>query len=114
MNEHEIQASLFKWLRMAHPKVERVSYAVPNAGKRSVRAGMYYKAEGLKPGVPDICIPVSSQGFNGLYIELKTDGGKITENQQEWLDRLSEQGYRAVLCHGFEVARAAIDDYLRG
>lgn len=114
MSEHDIQVQLFKWLRVTHPKVEQVAYAVPNAGKRSVRAGMYYKAEGLKSGVPDICIPVSSQGFNGLYIELKTEKGKATDNQREWLEKLTAQGYMAVLCKGFEAARTTIDDYLRG
>jgi hypothetical protein len=72
-------------------------------------------AEGLRSGVPDLCLPVARGGWHGLYIELKRqDGGRLTDAQRGWLEALSEEGYRAVLCRGFDEASEVILAYLRG
>ena len=44
-------------------------YHVPNEGKRT--NGAVLKAMGLKSGVPDVCLPVASHNFHGLYLEMK-------------------------------------------
>jgi|ETNvirenome_6_30_1030629.scaffolds.fasta_scaffold00053_15 hypothetical protein len=113
-SEHEIQVSLMAWLKLKHPHAYNVTYATPNAGKRTPRQGAYLKAEGLKAGVPDICIAYPKGGYGALYIELKKEGGKPTIAQNEWLDRLSNVGNKAVLCVGFTEAANTIDEYLRG
>jgi len=112
MSEHDIQVSLMRWFALQFPVQYAVSYATPNAGKRTPRQGAYMKAEGLKPGVPDICIPVARKGFHGLYIELKTEKGKLSKHQAEFIDRLTEQNYMAVVCVGFDAARETIKNYL--
>ena len=68
--------------------------------------------EGMNSGVPDICIPISRGGYHSLYIELKHGKNKPTPNQKCWLEMLNEHGNRAIVCHEFEGARAAILDYL--
>jgi len=110
------QQCLFRWAQLqtnAHPEL-RLLYHVPNEGKRSRAQGGRLKAEGLRPGVPDICLPVPRGRYHGLYIELKRlQGGRVERSQHEWLDALTDQGYVAVVCKGWEAAAKVLLEYLR-
>ena len=70
------------------------------------------KAEGLKAGVPDLCLPVARQGYHGLYIEMKYGRNKPTAKQKWWLEKLAEQGYKTIVCWGADEAIAVLEDYL--
>jgi hypothetical protein len=111
--EHQEQVALFKWLSIKYPDQYAVTYAVPNAARRSPRQGAYMKAEGLKAGVPDICMAYPSNGYHGLYIELKTIKGRPTDSQNEWIGRLSKNGYAADICYGLDDAMRTIGEYLK-
>ena len=115
--EGEEQATLFSWARMQSwkwPELE-LMYHIPNGGKRTKSEAARFKAEGVKSGVPDIFLPVARGGYHGLYIELKRlRGNSATENQNEWIERLREQGYRAEVCKGWEAASRAITAYMEG
>ncbi|MGD9643851.1 MAG: VRR-NUC domain-containing protein [Elusimicrobiales bacterium] len=88
-------------------------YHIPNGGWRKKGVAKKLKAEGVKPGVPDYCLPVSRQGFHGLYIELKrVEDGAASKDQLDWVDALREQGYRAEVCKGWVEAWAVLCDYL--
>lgn len=86
-------------------------FAIPNGGKRDAKEAHFLKIEGVKPGVPDMMFPAARHGYHGLFIELKVGKNKPTDNQRQWLADLTEQGYLAEVCYGFEEARALIDDY---
>lgn len=110
------QQCLFRWAQFQSGKYPELSlmYHVPNEGKRSRGTGGRMRAEGLKSGVPDICLPVPRGVFHGLYIELKrTQGGKVTGNQSYWLAALEQQGYCAAVCEGWEAAAEVIADYIK-
>jgi len=93
----------------------RLLYHIPNEGKRSRRTGARLKAEGLKSGVPDICLPVARGGHHGLYIELKRrKDSKVTKEQLEWIADLVAQGYVAAVCRGCDEAISLITRYLTG
>lgn len=87
-------------------------YAIPNGGHRHPATAAKLKAEGVKRGVPDLCLPVPRGGFNGLYLEMKADGGRPTVEQRAWIDALRELGYRAEVCVGWDAARETIKAYL--
>jgi len=70
---------------------------------------MRNKAEGVKKGIPDYII-ITKKTL--LFIELKKEKGKATEEQEEWLDHLNAMGYNAMLCRGFDEAKIAIMNYL--
>lgn len=74
---------------------------------------MNLKREGVKSGVPDLCLPVARGGLHGLYVEMKRQGGKISENQTEWIKNLRDQGYRVTIAYTCEEAIDAIVQYLR-
>lgn len=113
--EADEQYDLFAWAMWAagrYPQL-RLMYHIPNEGKRSAQAGNRLKAQGLRRGVPDICLPVPNPVYGALYIEMKrADGGRTTEDQRAWIDALNRVGNRAVVCHGFDDARREILRYL--
>ena len=115
--ENAEQAALFEWARLSekkHPELKLLHH-IPNGGARDGRTGAVLKRTGVKPGVPDICLPVPSGDHHGLYIELKRrNGGALSANQRIWLNALSEQGHKAVCCKGWEEARDEIIKYLEG
>ena len=74
------------------------AYHVPNESRRPGKAGdierMMNRAQGVKPGVADWCIPYrTSYGHPGSYIELKTKGGKLSQDQIKFLNAAFEQWY---------------------
>lgn len=115
--EGEEQATLFSWAKMKtyfYPELEMM-FHIPNGGKRSKTEAARFKAEGVKPGVPDICLPVPRGGYHGLYIELKRRRDSSTsEYQKEWIEKLRSQGYAAEVCKGWEAAAELIEKYLKG
>ena len=109
------QQTLIKWARLARGKYPELDmlYHITNEGKRSVVTGARLKSEGLKPGVPDLCLAVARGGAHGLYIEMKrTKGGRVSPQQAAWLEKLAHEGYATAICRGWEQARDAIERYL--
>lgn len=113
-SESEEQMSLFRWAgynKGAYPDLQWM-YHIPNGGKRSITTAKRLKAEGVKPGVPDVCLPVPKGEYHGLYIEMKARKNKTTKNQDEWLTALSSNGYSTAVCYGWEEAVGVIKRYL--
>ena len=113
--EHQEQVKLFKWLDKAVAFIPQlaVAYAIPNAAKRSPRLGAYMKAEGLRSGVPDICIPAPSGDYCGLYIEMKIGKNKPTAAQLSWIEALRIVGHRVEVCYSEKAAIDIILDYFK-
>ena len=114
MSEHDEQVKLFQWARMSEGRWPELAllFAIPNGGKRHVAVAVKLKAEGVKAGVPDICLPVARGRYHGLFIELKHGKNRTQTIQRRWLADLGMNGYCARVAHEFEGARALIEDYL--
>lgn len=116
-SEAQEQATLFSWAELMSNRDPRfcLMHHVPNGGSRNAAEARNLKRQGVKSGVPDICFPVPSNGYHGLYIELKrTHGGRLSKEQVEWIRELNLMGYLAVVCYGFEDAKGVIERYLYG
>jgi hypothetical protein len=96
-----------------HPITRELLYAIPNDGIRTLIQGAKFKRRGLRPGMPDICLPYPSNGYHALYIELKTDKGKPTKEQLECIAKLNHYGNHAVIAYGWEEAWEIITNYLK-
>src|SRR5690606_13320384 len=129
------------------PRLEFL-FAVPNGAtfgstqkERAIRGGKM-KAEGLRTGVPDVCLPVPApkygkiliitdqirHWYTGLFIEMKKpaarykkkatthkwDTGGVDEEQVNWLNFLEQQGYKCVVCYSWYEAANEIKFYLTG
>lgn len=89
-------------------------FHIPNGGSRDAREARNLKLQGVKPGVPDLFVPLARSGFHGLFIEMKRrNGGRVSEKQAEWIERLQAENYAAVVCHGADEAINAIELYMR-
>ena len=109
------QATLFSWAQMRtywYPELN-LMFHIPNGGKRSKAEAGRFRAEGVKSGVPDICLPVPRGRYHGLYIEMKTESGHTTAVQEWWGERLQAQGYAWRVCHGWQAAVALLEWYLQ-
>ena len=117
-NEDRIQSNIIKWsqqptVRKTYPCL-KMMYHIPNERQCTPQQGRLLKLLGVKQGVPDLCLPVPSGKYHGLYVELKTPNGKTTPAQEWWRAELRAEGYAAVVCYGFDAAITAILRYLDG
>jgi len=115
--EEQEQIWLFDWAKLSYgnyPKLRKM-YHITNEGKRSAIGGHRLVLQGLKKGFPDICLPVARNGFHGLYIEMKrSKGGVLSQDQKDWLQDLSDEGYAVETCAGWHKAAEALMLYLGG
>lgn len=113
--ESQEQQWLMAWVKLEsarRPELQLL-YHIPNEGRRSRATGARMRAEGLKKGVPDLCLPVPRGGYHGLYIELKRrKGGRVSDDQRGWIEALARMGYRAEICQGWQAAAEMIGKYL--
>jgi hypothetical protein len=86
--------------------------AIPNAGKRSLQDGALQKAMGLRPGASDLFLCRCSHGYGGYWLEMKSPGEKPRLNQQEFLEEMRREGYKAEWFDDWEAAKQSIMDYL--
>lgn len=113
-NEHGEQSAVIEWAltrQNAYPELGLL-YAVPNGGWRSKATAGRLKAEGVRAGVPDLCLPVARGGYHSLYIEMKTLAGSLSEKQKQWISRLRQEGHCAEVCYGATEAIERIEVYL--
>lgn len=112
--EHQEQVTLFRWVDLVKTGQPELSllHAIPNGGHRHKAVAARMKAEGVRRGVPDLCLPVASGEYHGLYIEMKSHKGRLSSEQKEWADALESQGYRFQMCRSWQEAAMTIADYL--
>lgn len=114
-DEHQEQCALLQWwaLECRYFGIdEKLLYAIPNGGLRSKVTGARMKREGARAGVPDLFLAVPRGNLHGLFIELKTEGGRIQPSQTKMMSLLSEQGYACCVCLGWDKAKQEIISYL--
>jgi hypothetical protein len=119
--EHTEQVALVNWARANEGKYPELRnlFAIPNGGHRHLSVAKKLKAEGVRKGVLDIFLahPVKNiqiifKGYSGLFIEMKFGKNKLTKEQKEWIERLTQAGYKCSVCYSFEEARDKILNYL--
>lgn len=113
--EHQETAAVIQRANLARglwPELALL-FHVPNEAKRSRSVAARLKAEGMKSGVPDLILPVARGVYHGLAIEMKrAKGGKLSDNQAEWVNALKLQGWQALVCCGQDEAWSAIEQYM--
>lgn len=118
-SEHEEQVAVIDWCfanTAKHPELDLI-FAIPNGamlgGGRigAIRANAL-KAEGLRPGVCDLFLPVARHDYHGLFIEMKTKKGTVSESQHEFITAVEGQGYFATVCKGADEAISTLEWYI--
>lgn len=123
LKEDVQQTSVVAWaegmLSIGQRKELRMLFAIPNGGLRSKTEAKRLKAQGVKPGVPDLMLAVARCGAHGLFIEMKAggndvDGGQVDPDQEVWHADLVSQGYIVIVCWTGKAAIEEIERYLDG
>lgn len=102
--------------------VLRYLHHIPNGGGRDIVTAGRLKAEGVKPGVCDLFLPLPKnvlvdgkpKFFCGLYIEMKKPGklADTSEEQDDFIEFTRGVGYFVMVCDSWEFAWEVIDWYL--
>lgn len=122
--ETDIYFAISKFMKLKYPNVIwRFDFS---AGVK-MSIGQAKSHKGLNPhrGYPDLFICQPSNGYAGLYIEIKKEGERTQrkdgtlyadqhlEEQHAMLKHLNAVGYKAVFGIGFNECIDIIDEYLR-
>lgn len=113
--EHGEQTALIQWVRWHYTICDelRFLFAIPNGGARDAITASQLKAEGVKPGVSDLMLPVPRHERHGLWIEMKKfKGGTESDEQVQWGEDMRRMGYGYVCCHGWQAAAEVLMGYL--
>jgi hypothetical protein len=129
-NESKIQQNGVKlvdqWFELTHPHlmielesktgVRRVSplFAIQNAYNGNPVQGARSVREGVRSGVFDLCLPIPYKKYHSLYIEVKTEKGRMSKNQKKWGDFLNLMHNKAVICRSPEEILRAVVNYMGG
>lgn len=106
--EHEEQVGFLNWFRQRYPSV--LIFAIPNGEKRSISVARRLKAEGVKPGVPDLNVPEW-----GLWIEMKRrEGGRLSADQKDVIRYLEGIGQTVIVGKGAGDASKQVLKFLDG
>jgi len=114
--EHDEQVAVIQWWAYAckgYRLPEFALFAVPNAGAGASRgqAGKM-KAEGARPGIPDLLMPVARGRYRGLAIEMKAGRGRLSGQQVAVLAWFRSQGWDSWTCYSTDAAIVEIKRYL--
>ena len=121
ISESALQSQCVAWFKGEFPNI--IIFAIPNAAKRSFRLAAKMKREGMVSGIPDLfvangcitqnCIYPQVLEYYGLFIEMKrTPKDKTTDNQNHYLQKLQDAGYKTAVCHSFEEFVKVTKEYL--
>ena len=110
MAESQEQKQLIQWCR-TDPRLQYL-FHIPNESVGGQGWLVRNRQMGVKSGVPDLFYPVPLGGYHGLFIEMKAANGRVSRNQQLWIEALRGMGYRVEVCNGFEAAKTVLEDYL--
>ena len=101
-DEDRLQAALWQYIQLTKHK-DVLCFAVPNGGSRNVIEAVKLKRMGVTPGVSDLLLFHDNKSF---ALELKTEKGKVSEHQDEFLAAWRDTGdsFFAAVAHGFDNA----------
>jgi hypothetical protein len=104
ISEHVEQREFVSWFRQTYRPVR--IFAIPNGGARSLVTAARLKVEGVSAGVPDLYIPAWR-----VWIEIKTEVGRLSPAQQDWIEYLQSIDDTVIVARGKEDAVYQIKNY---
>jgi hypothetical protein len=95
-------------LEQYHPNIAAIIYHIKNEQHGPQRLGA-----GVKKGMPDFCYPQKTNDFGALYLEFKAPKGRLSDDQKDMHELLTEAGNKVVVCRSWEEGVVACLDYLK-
>lgn len=110
--EEQEQRKFFDYLALQSDPLCKLPYHQVNQGKRGYQYAKMLQRTGMKRGIPDVFIPIPKGIYHGFFIEFKVRPNKPTEDQEQWLDALTSQGYLCMVAYSGDEAIKAFSLYL--
>lgn len=106
--ESRIQQSVVNWFRYQYPNY--IIAAIPNGGYRNAREAAIMQREGVLAGFSDLIIIAERKV---LFMEMKADGGKQSEAQKRFGNKVCRLGHEYVVSYSLEDAILNIERWLK-
>ena len=111
LTEYQECEILHQWLQLKHIKHTHIGNESQIGGRQGVIRGAQLKRIGQSKGFPDYLIIVNDKL---IAIEMKREkGGKVSPEQQDWLDALAKAGVDGYVAHGANEAMEIVQRYLK-
>lgn len=85
---------------------------IHNEGRKSLFEAIRDKSLGIKAGVSDLFLAFPSRGYHGMWVEVKSDKGKLSKLQKNWFDKMQFMKYYTVIVRNLDDFIREIDFYL--
>lgn len=125
--EAQYQRAVIQWCGYLEREIPELRWlhAIPNGAHLSPLQAKLLKAEGVKAGVLDLFWPWPRPRhdarskepwdmWHGLYIEMKSPDGCLTDHQKEFCEFITGQSYCWVVARSPDEAMKAIKAYAAG
>jgi len=106
--EHIVQCAICDFLDFTG----LLYFAIPNGGNRNIITATKLKREGVKAGVPDLCIIHKGSAF---FLEVKTPKtetsrkGTVSKRQVEVFGKLTAEGCQVEVVHSVAETREVLE-----
>ena len=115
MSEHDEQVTWVEWCKWKSLQDSRYDnfFAVPNGIHARKSQARKCKAEGLRKGFPDTGLLWPNDTFKGLFLEFKVKPNKPSDEQLDWIHRLTLGGYLALVVWSATEAIEITEHYMK-
>jgi hypothetical protein len=117
--ESTIQINVFLWIKNNENDhdVLKTIYHTPNSFfGTNFGVIQHLKKMGMRKGIYDLIIPISTEKYSSLWIEIKAKKGKLSDEQKtiaELINKHSTLPTKFITAYDEETAINAIKDYLQ-
>lgn len=112
--ESAVLICLYEWFSIVHRKHASQYLRIDVGGYRRPAEARVLKKEGQKAGLSDILIAVPIVPYHGLWLEVKTKTGKLSDHQRTFLKNQKNYGYAVCVGYGLQDCESIINDYFLG
>ena len=110
MTETQHHIGLMIWAK-TQPILSEYLIHIPNGGYRHPKEAIKLKKMGVKAGVSDLFLAYPNPHYHGLWIELKSEKGKLSPEQKHWLNLMEEVGYGVAVSYSIEDTFDVLQNY---
>lgn len=110
------QRAVLQWFSYQYPRLKDMLMSYPIGFRMDAKEGSRMKSMGVRAGMPDLMllVPALIEGewVHALFIEMKREGGRLTDSQKYMGGKLEDQDYTVIVCYGIDDAKEQINRYL--
>lgn len=112
--EDSLQMSCIRWFDMQYSAFSVLLFHPANGGKRNAIEAAKFKKMGVRAGVCDLFLAIPNGKYHGLFIELKSPKGTLTDNQKNFIAEVQNSGYAVKIVRSLDEFINVITNYFKG